>query len=97
MGPTASRLISKIWPSESITYPINNEALKVNMDKFNTDLVRKDQMEVVGSELLYERLDQKLKNIEVDPFLYNKQLRLFNKRNNCFILLLIMFSAVKKF
>ena len=35
--------------------------------------IRQKQVTLVGSETLYKRLDQKLADLEVDPFFYNKQ------------------------
>ena len=40
------------------------------------------QVEEVGLEVLYKRLDKKMANLEVDPFFYRKQLKLFRMRYN---------------
>ena len=41
---------------------------------------RLKQVEEVGSEVLYKRLDKKMANLEVDHFFYRKQLKLFRLR-----------------
>ena len=41
---------------------------------------RKNQVRLVGSETLYTRLDQKLTDLEVDPFFYHLQCKLFGWR-----------------
>ena len=38
---------------------------------------RQQQVSLVGSETLYNRLDKKLADLEVDAFFYNKQCKLF--------------------
>ena len=35
---------------------------------------------VVGSEAVYKRVDQKLKNVEIDPFFYREQVTIFHAR-----------------
>ena len=41
---------------------------------------RRKQVEEVGSEALYKRLDKKLALLEVDPFFYRKQMKMFELR-----------------
>ena len=41
---------------------------------------RRKQVEEVGSEALYKRLDKKLALLEVDPFFYRKQMKLYELR-----------------
>ena len=41
---------------------------------------RQKQVALVGSETLYKRLDQKLTDLEFDPFFYQKQCKLFKWR-----------------
>ena len=41
---------------------------------------RQQQVTLVGSETLYNRLDKKLKDLEIDPFFYNKQCKLIYRR-----------------
>ena len=38
---------------------------------------RQQQVAILASKSLYDRLDKKLKDLEVDPFFYNKQCKLF--------------------
>ena len=40
------------------------------------------QEKLVGSKALYERLNEKMKNLEVDPFNFCSQIKLYNWRHN---------------
>ena len=55
---------------------------------FGKEEIKKDkekQVRDIGSEEGYRRVDQKLKNLEVDPFFYREQIIIFNSR--CWYLL----------
>ena len=45
-----------------------------------TEVTTQAQVSLVGSTSLYKRLNKKIKHLEVDPFFYNKQCKLFHWR-----------------
>ena len=55
-----------------------NQPHKIGLTR--AEEARLKQLKVVGSEALYKRLDQKIADLEVEPFFYKKQLRLFQMR-----------------
>ena len=44
--------------------------------------IRQEQIKFLGSEAMYIKVDSKLKKLEVDPFFYVEQLRLFGWRHD---------------